>query len=108
MKVNKCTVAVFSGVTLYYLSKTIYMVCTTDNQALILSYFLLMLVTILFGTVFILEDYCQQLHRRYQELSKTMDEVISEVNLKFECVDENLDRLYINDVITSKRKETND
>lgn len=108
MKTNKFVVAIFTGVALYYLGKAVYLTCTTDDLNRIFITWILCLLTVAFGAIWVLHDYTIQLNHTCKELSKSIDQVVSAVNLKFECVEENLDRLYINDIVTSKRREIDD
>ena len=97
MKIDKFVVAIFSGVAFYYLAKAIYLTCSTDDLNRIFITWILCLLTVCFGAIWILHDYTLQLNNRCKELQKELDQTIEAVNLKFKIVDENLDRLYIND-----------
>lgn len=101
MKINWKAVGVFSGVAAYYVVRTLILVFTDVHNLMLYIYALCAFLTLAFLAIWILTDWVMYLNNRCRELSKSVDEI----NLKFECVDENFDRLYINDVMASCRKE---
>ena len=108
MKVDKFVVAIFTGVAVYYLGKAIYLMCTTNDLNRMFITWILCLLTVAFGAIWVLHDYTIQLNNKCRELQKELNQTIEAVNLKFDIVNENLDRLYVNDIVTSKRREIND
>lgn len=105
MKINWKAIAAFSGVAGYYFIRALILVFTNMSDFMLYIYMLLAFLTLAFLAIWLLTDWVLYLNRRCDDLRKSIDEVISAVNLKFECVEENLDRLYINDVIHSKRRD---
>ena len=101
MKINWKAVGVFSGVATYYVVRTLILVFTDVHNLMLYIYALCAFLTLAFLAIWILTDWVMYLNKRYIELSSSIDEL----KLNFECVDENIDRLYINDVVASYRKE---
>ena len=108
MKTDKFVVAIFTGVALYYLGKAVYLTCTINDLNRIFITWILCLLTVTFGAIWVLHDYTIQLNNRCRELQKELDQTIEAVNLKFKIVDENLDRLYINDKYTIRTEDRNE
>ena len=97
LKIDKVSTAVFLGAIIYYLGETIYRACTTDDLNRIYISAILCIVTVALCAIWILHDYCLQLVSICRDLDEKLHKLSEDTKDKFDVVNENLDRLYIND-----------